>query len=132
MRVLKAGTAYFLWVFAAGFALGVVRELWLAPWLGTRAAELAEMPVMWLVVVLAARWTVRRFALSAAVPTRLAVGTLAVGWLLLAEIILVLGLRGLTLAEYLGGRDPVAGTAYALSLLLMAAMPWLLAKAGWR
>ncbi|RRQ24831.1 hypothetical protein D5687_01400 [Guyparkeria sp. SCN-R1] len=130
MRVLKAGTVYFLWVFAAGFALGVLRELWLAPWLGTRAAELAEMPVMWLVIVLAARWTVRRFALSATLPTRLATGLLAVGWLLLAEVALVLGLRGLTLAEYLGGRDPLAGTVYALSLLLMAAMPWLVGRAG--
>ncbi|MFI9652871.1 hypothetical protein [Guyparkeria halopsychrophila] len=130
MKVIKAGTVYFLWVFAAGFALGVVRELWLAPWLGTRAAELAEMPVMLLVVVLSAHWTLRRFALPATMPTRLATGMLAVGWLLLAEIALVLGLRGLTLAEYLGGRDPVAGTAYALSLLLMAAMPWLLGRAG--
>lgn len=130
MRVLKAGTVYFLWVFSAGFALGVLRELWLAPWLGTRAAELAEMPVMWLVIVLAARWTVRRFALPATLPTRLPTGMLAVGWLLLAEVALVLGLRGLTLAEYLGGRDPLAGTVYALGLLLMAAMPWLVGRAG--
>lgn len=130
MRVLKAGTVYFLWVFAAGFALGVLRELWLAPWLGTRIAELAEMPVMWLVIVLAARWTVRRFALSATPSTRLATGMLAVGWLLLAEVALVLGLRGLTLAEYLVGRDPVAGTAYLLSLVLMAAMPWLVGRLG--
>lgn len=130
MRVLKAGTVYFLWVFAAGFALGVLRELWLAPWLGTRAAELAEMPVMWLVIVLSARWTVGRFALSAMLPTRLATGLLAVGWLLLAEVALMLGLRGFTLAEYLSGRDPVAGTVYALSLVLMAAMPWLVGRAG--
>jgi len=130
MRELKAGTAYFLWVFAAGFVLGVVRELWLAPWLGTRIAELAEMPVMLVVVVLAARWTVRRFRLPSAAFARLAAGALAVGWLLLAEVALVLGLRGLTLADYLAGRDPLAGTAYAISLLLMAVMPWLLGRAG--
>lgn len=132
MRELNAGTAYFLWVFAAGFVLGVVRELWLAPWLGTRVAELAEMPVMLVVVVLAARWTVRRFAVPVTPLARLATGFLAVGWLLLAEIVLVLGLRGLTLADYLAGRDPVAGAAYALSLLLMAAMPWLLGRVGRR
>ena len=115
MTVFKAGTAYFLWVFAAGFALGVARELWLAPWLGTGVAELAEMPLMLVVVVLAARWMT---------------GLLAVCWLLVAEIVLVLGLRGMTLAEYLAGRDPLAGTAYAVSLLLMAAMPWLWGRAG--
>ncbi|WP_322520801.1 hypothetical protein SR882_08395 [Guyparkeria halophila] len=130
MKVLSAGTAYFLWVFAAGFFLGVLRELWLTPWLGTRVAELVEMPLMLVVVVLAARWTVRRFALPTRMPPRVVVGFLAVGWLLLAEITLVLGLRGLTLAEYLAGRDPVAGMAYALSLLLMAAMPWLVGRAG--
>ena len=130
MRALKAGTAYFLWVFAAGFVLGVLRELWLTPWLGTRVAELAEMPLMLVVVVLAARWTVHRFTLPASMPARWGVGLLAVGWLLLAEIALVLGLRGMTLADYLAGRDPVAGTAYLLSLLLMAAMPWLLGRAG--
>ncbi|MDG4866463.1 hypothetical protein P8631_00350 [Guyparkeria sp. 1SP6A2] len=129
MTVIKAGTAYFLWVFGAGFVLGVIREWWLSPWLGTRVAELVEMPVMLLVVVLAARWMVQRFALVT-VPARLGAGLLAVGWLLLAEVALVLGLRGMTLVEYLAGRDPVAGTAYALSLLLMAAMPWLLGRAG--
>ena len=130
MYLLKAGTVYFLWVFAAGFALGVVRELWLTPWLGTRVAELAEMPLMLVVVVLAARWTVGRFTLPTSMPARWGVGLLAVGWLLLAEIALVIGLRGLTLMEYVAARDPVAGTAYALSLLLMAAMPWLVGRAG--
>ena len=130
MYLLKAGTVYFLWVFAAGFALGVVRELWLTPWLGTRVTELAEMPLMLVVVVLAARWTVGRFTLPTSMPARWGVGLLAVGWLLLAEIALVIGLRGLTLMEYVAARDPVAGTAYALSLLLMAAMPWLVGRAG--
>lgn len=129
MRILKAGTVYFLSVFAAGFALGVTRELWLVPWLGARTGELVEMPVMLVVIVLAARWVRDRFALPTP-PARLGAGLLAVGWLLLAEVALVHGLRGLTLAEYLGGRDPVAGTAYAISLLLMAAMPWLLGRAG--
>ncbi|KTG17635.1 MULTISPECIES: hypothetical protein [unclassified Guyparkeria] len=128
MRIFKAGTAYFLWVFATGFVLGVVRELWLAPQLGARAAELAEMPVMLLVVVLAARWTTRRFALPPTPAVWLGAGGFAVGWLLLAEIALVLGLRGMSLADYLAGRDPVAGAAYAISLLLMAAMPWLLGR----
>jgi hypothetical protein len=130
MNSLRAGMAYFLWVFAAGFALGVVREFWLSPWVGARSAELAEVPLMLLVVVLAARWSVRRFDLP---PTAgLGAGALAVGWLLLAEVVLVLGLRGMSLGDYLANRDPVAGTVYAVSLLLMAVMPWLLARAGRR
>ena len=129
MQVLGAGTAYFLWVFAEGFFLGVLREFWLTPWLGNRVAELVEMPVMLAVIVLAARWTVQRVALPT-VPARLGAGLLAVGWLLLEEIALVLGLRGLTLAEYVAARDPLAGAAYALSLLIMAVMPLLVSRAG--
>ncbi|MFO7809460.1 hypothetical protein [Guyparkeria sp.] len=71
MTLVKAGTVYFLLVFAAGLVLSVFRELRLSPWLGAKAAELAEMPVMWLVIALAARWTGRRFPLSATPPTRL-------------------------------------------------------------
>jgi hypothetical protein len=45
-RVLKAGGLYFALVFAAGFALGPIRLLWLVPRFGARSAELMEAPVM--------------------------------------------------------------------------------------
>ncbi len=129
-RTLKAGSAYFLLVFAAGFALGVVRELWLAPWLGAIAAELLEMPIMLAVVVVSAGWTVRRFALPKTLTARLGTGALAVAWLLFAEIVLVIGLRGMTLVEYLAGRVPLTSGLYAASLALMLVMPWLLGRVG--
>ncbi len=46
MQILKAGVLYFAVVFGAGFILGPVRILWVAPRLGTRMAELLEMPIM--------------------------------------------------------------------------------------
>lgn len=55
MNVLKAGALYFAIVFGAGFVLGPIRVLWLVPRVGTRVAELMEMPVMLLVSVLSAR-----------------------------------------------------------------------------
>ena len=60
MRLLKAAAFYFALVFGAGFVLGMVRVLGVAPRLGTRAAELIEAPLMLAATVLAARWTVRR------------------------------------------------------------------------
>ena len=69
MRVLKSAATYFALVFGAGFVFGAVRVTWLVPRLGERAAELAEMPLMFVVIVFAARFVVRRFALPPNRPT---------------------------------------------------------------
>jgi hypothetical protein len=123
----KAGLLYFAIVFTAGFGLGIVRVLWAVPRFGTRAAELMEMPFMLLATILAALWVVRRLAVPPGLWTRLCMGVVALGCLLLAEVSVVLQLRGLSIAEYLGDRDPVSGTVYLLMLGLFAVMPWLIA-----
>ena len=128
MRILKAGLIYFALVFGAGFVLGPIRLLWLVPRVGERVAELLELPVMLVVIVLAARWVAGRLRLSPAVPGRLAMGGLALALMLAAEFGLVLGLRGLTPAEYFASRDPVSGAAYYASLLVFALMPLLLGR----
>jgi hypothetical protein len=125
MRTLKAGLVYFTGVFGAGFILGPIRVLWLVPRVGERMAELIEAPFMLVVIVTAARWVVRRFAVPPAPLTRLAMGFMALALLLTAELTVVLGLRGLTIGEYVAGRDPVAGTVYLLLLGLFALMPLL-------
>jgi hypothetical protein len=58
MQMLKAGAVYFALVFGTGFVLGTIRTIWVVPRVGTRAAELMEMPMMLAVSILAARWTV--------------------------------------------------------------------------
>ena len=125
MRVIAlASLSYFGIVFAVGFALGITRVLWLTPLLGERTAELMEIPVMTIVSFLAAGFVVKRFAVPGLLAA-LAVGVIALALLLLLEFSLVLGLRDLTVAEYLATRDPVAGTAYTLSLLLFGLFPLL-------
>ena len=128
MQILKAGALYFALVFGAGFVLGTLRVLWIVPCLGTRTAELLEAPIMFVVTVLAARWVVRRLSLSPAPATRLAVGFLALSFLLVAEFTLVLWLRGLTLRGYFASRDPLSGTVYFLLLAIFALMPLLVAR----
>lgn len=122
-RVLRAALAYFGLVFAAAFLLGVVRVLWIVPRLGTRAAELLEMPVVLAVAFVAARGVLGRRDPPPGPAERAAVGTLALGLLVAAELALALGLRGLSPAQLLAERDPVSGIAYLLALLLFAAMP---------
>jgi hypothetical protein len=60
--------------------------------------------------------------------TRLAIGLVALGLLLVAEFTVVLWLRGLTIREYILSRDPAAGTVYIGMLGLFAIMPLLVAR----
>jgi len=121
-EILGAGALYFALVFGAGFVVGFVRVLWLVPLVGERAAELLEAPLMLAVTIVAARWVVRRRAVP---PTtsRLGVGLVALGLMLVVELTFVLGLRGMTLREYLAGRDAVAGTVYVTMLVIFVLMP---------
>lgn len=124
--IIGAGLTYFALVFGAGFVFGTIRQLWVVPWLGVMRAELLEMPIMLTVIVLAARVVVTRFRL----PSRasVGVGSLALSLLVLAELTLVLGLRGLPLTEYIETREPVSSTVYLVMLVVFAAMPFFIAR----
>lgn len=132
MRILKAGMLYFVFVFGAGFLLGPIRILWVVPRLGTRVAELLEAPIMFVITIVAARWIVRRLAVPSTASSRLSMGGIALGLLLIAEFTLVLWLRGLSIREYLAGRDAVAGTVYYVMLGAFAIMPLLVARRSGR
>ena len=127
-RTLSAALLYFACVFGAGFALALIRVPLLVPRLGVRWAELIEMPLMAAVIVLAARWTVRRCALPARPPIRLAAGAVALALLLAAEVGLAIALQGASVREVVMDRDPVSGTVYALMLIVFALMPWFVAR----
>lgn len=122
----RAGATYFGLVFAVGFLLGSVRVSFLVPRLGERWAELIEMPFMGVAIYLAARYVVRRFALSPRAPHRLLVGGLALALLGAAELGLAALLQRLSPVEYIAGRDPISGSAYLAMLALFALAPWLL------
>lgn len=127
MRVLRPALTYFALVFGTGFVLGVVRVTWLVPRVGERIAELVEMPLMFIVIVFAARWVVRRFALRAR-SALLATGIAAVVLLLLAEFTFAVVLQARPLVDYITSRDPVSGGVYLALLLLMALMPRVLVR----
>lgn len=128
MQIIQAGLLYFVLVFGAGFVLGPIRILWVVPQLGTRIAELLEMPIMLVVIVLAARWTVRRLAVSSTVRSRLGMGCVSLALLLVSEFTLVFWLRGLSIREYLASQDLVSGTVYFVMLGVFAIMPLLVAR----
>jgi len=128
MKILKAGVLYFALVFGAGFVLGSIRILWVLPRFGTRMAELMETPIMFLVTIIAARWIVRRLGVPSTPSSRLGMGFISVGLMLVAEFTFVLWLRGLSISEYLASRDPVSGSVYYVMLGVFAVMPLLVAR----
>jgi hypothetical protein len=128
MRILKSGLLYFGLVFGAGFAFGILRTLWAVPRFGARNAELLEAPLMLAVIFLAVRWMGRHRLLPAAGAARLGVGMVALGFLLAAELVVVLRLRGLSIEEYIATRDSVAGTFYLVSLGIFAVAPLLVVR----
>jgi type IV secretory pathway TrbD component len=128
LQTLKAGLLYFVVVFGAGFVLGPIRVMWLVPRFGTRAAELMEMPIMLAVTILAARWIVCLRGLLPTPSKRLGVGIVALALLLMAELTLVLWLRGLAIHKYIASRDPLAGTVYIVMLGAFAIMPLLFTR----
>jgi hypothetical protein len=120
--------AYFAIVFGMGFLLGSIRVLWLVPQLGTRYAELTEVPIMLLAIFFAARWVTQYFAVPSAATARLLVGIAALICLLIVEFTVVLWLQGISFAESFANRDPVSGAAYIVSLIIFALMPLLVKR----
>jgi hypothetical protein len=114
---------YFVLVFAAGFVLGTIRTFWVVPRLGVRTAELMEAPIMLGVSILVARWVVRHVGIGPLWSRRLALGGIALGFMLLAEFAFVLSVRGLTIREYFESRDPVSGTVYFMTLSAFSVIP---------
>jgi ABC-type uncharacterized transport system permease subunit len=125
MQVVRAGVLYFTLVFGSGFVLGTIRTLWVVPRLGTRTAELMEMPIMLVVTIVAARWTVVRLSVPIVWSARLEMGCIALVLMLIAEFGFVLWIRGLSIKEYFASRDRVSGTAYYVMLAAFAVMPLL-------
>jgi len=82
---LKAGAVYFAIVYLAGFVLGTVRVLLLAPRTGEVAAVLLETPIMLAASWIASRWCTRRFGVPPEVRPRLAMGGAAFALLILGE-----------------------------------------------
>jgi len=86
------------------------------------------MPMMLVVTIIAARWTVLRLAVPSIPPARLGMGCIALVLMLVAEFGFVLWVRGLSIKDFLATRDPVSGTVYYAMLVAFAIIPLFVAK----
>ena len=124
-KTIQAGLAYFAIVLSAGFALGMIRIPLLVPRIGERWAELAEMPIMAMVIYLAAGVILRQFPEIRSPSRSLLAGCLALALMLAAELALASLVQGMAPAEFIASRDKVSGPVYLVVLLVFAVMPWL-------
>jgi hypothetical protein len=100
-NTVAAGAAYFAGVFAAGFVLGIIRTLRVAPYTGDTVAVLIELPIILTIAWLACKWAVRVFRVPVSRSHRLTMGAIAFCLLMLAEAVLSATLSGRSLSEHL-------------------------------
>jgi len=127
---LRAGIAYAALAYAAGFVLGALRLSLLAPRVGELAAVLAETPVILAVCWVVCARMVRRFAVPATAPARLAMGGVALVCLLAAEVALAAAAFGQAPAAFLAGLVRPPGAVGLAGQLLFALFPRM--QLAWR
>jgi hypothetical protein len=109
-KTLQAGLVYFAIVLGTGFVLGVFRVPFLVPRIGERWAELAEMPIMAIVIFAAAGYVLRRFPEIGTPGKSLLAGVLALCLSVATEMALATVLQDRTIAEFIASRDKVSGS----------------------
>ena len=128
---LKAGLAYLAVVFAAGFVLGTVRILLVAPRVGGIAAVLIESPVMLGISWITARALIARFGVPDRPGPRLAMGAVALALLLIGEAALAVVAFGRTLQEHFAGYGTAAGAIGLAMQIVFGTFPLLQRPSGW-
>jgi hypothetical protein len=123
MSSIKAGVAYFAVVFGAGFVLGTLRVLLLAPQIGETAAVFVELPVILTISWFACGWIVRRFFSASTVQTLAAMGAVAFGLLMAAEAALSVFVFGRSMGEHLDTFRTVSGAIGLAGQVVFALLP---------
>lgn len=98
--LLVPGALYFVFVFAAGFALGTLRTLWLAPAVGETMAVAIELPIMLAISWKACTRIVLRRSVAGEWVPRLAMGLVGFALLMGAELGLSVLAFGRTVTEH--------------------------------
>jgi hypothetical protein len=125
----RAGWVYFGMVYALGFLLGAMREMWLAPRLGGFWPRMVELPVMLGASWFAAWWVVNRYGLES-MRERLVMGLSAFALLMLGEALVGTLAMGRTPGQHLASYASLQGAislaaqcAFALFPLLIRPLP---------
>lgn len=122
-RDLKAALLYVLAGFGAGFVLGPLRELLLAPAFGRMAALLVELPLLLGFCWWIAPRIIRRCGILPGA-ARLRMGFAALAMLLTFEFTLGVAVRGWDLAGWVGDFVTLPGLVTLAAYLVFALLPY--------
>ena len=122
-RALLAASVYFLALFSLGFALGTIRVLFIAPRFGPLAATAAEVPIMLIAAFWVCRWSIRRWRVSSAITTRLAMALWFLVLLFVFETVLGAALFGRTMIEQFAALATPVGLIGLAAQVIAALLP---------
>lgn len=122
-RALLAASVYFLALFSLGFALGIIRVLFIAPRFGPLAATAAEVPIMLIAAFWACRWSIRRWRVPSAITTRLAMALWFLLMLFVFETLLGAALFERTMTEQWAALATSAGLIGLAAQVIAALLP---------
>lgn len=117
------GALYFALVFAAGFVLGAIRTLIVAPRVGDLAAVAIELPVMLAISWVACGAVLRWIRPGQGIAARAVMGLLAFALLMVAELALSLALGVPSVATWLAGLTTAPGMLGLAGQLAFAIFP---------
>jgi hypothetical protein len=100
-KSILAGVAYFGCVFAAGFALGVLRTVLVVASVGETVAVALELPIILAIAWIACRWLINRLEVPSRLVSRAVMGAVAFVLLMAGELSISLLLAGRSAAEHL-------------------------------
>jgi hypothetical protein len=128
MQIAAAALLYFAIVFGTGLVLGPIRVLWLEPQVGPFLAAICEAPFLITAMVIAARWVPGAVGLNRSLASLSLMGAGALALQQIADIIVGLALRGMTLPEQYAQFITPQGLVYAALLIAFALMPVLVGR----
>jgi hypothetical protein len=120
---IRAGALYFAIVFAAGFVLGALRVTVIIPLIVELPAVALELPIILFISWIVCRRLVAQFSVPAIASQRAAMGALAFGLLMLAELGLSVLVFDRSVAEYLAGLRTAPGLLGLAGQIAFAFMP---------
>lgn len=124
-RTVKAAIAYFAIVFVAGFLLGTLRVLLIAPRIGEQLAVLFELPLMLAISWITCGRILDHFSVPGSTASRLAMGGIAFGLLMAAELAVSMLAFKRTLIEHIQVYQTASAVTGLLAQIAFALFPLL-------